>query len=193
MDISEDAGMVISRQSCPLHADEDILGERVDQAGTLKFVCERSGHPGGGLLTWITVPEPPDVPGLTGLAEELGLGTELPALLNEHTGKWVEYGVVEAAYADAHPDEFAMLVARYGHTAVAPMTYTVSSFLSGTLGRLSKRGDVLLSWRGPTGRWKYNSGISWWALPPAPPADAEVSWESLGRSMDYVPGAVKRS
>lgn len=102
---------------------------------------------------WISAPEPPDLPGLSGLADELGLGTELPALLNEYVGKWVEYGVVEAAYANAHPDDFAMLVERYGHTAVAKKSYTVSSFLSGTLGRLSKRGDVLLSWRKPTGRW----------------------------------------
>ena len=184
--------MAISRQSCPLHADEDILGKRVDQEGTLQFTCERPGHPAGGPLAWIAVPEPPDLPGISGLADELGLGTELPALLNEHPGSWVEYGVVEAAYADAHPDDFAMLVERYGHTAVAPKKYTVSSFLSGTLGRLSKNGDVLLSWRKPTGRWAYNSGISWWALPPTPPVDAQVSWESLGRSMDYVPGAVER-
>lgn len=184
--------MAITRRSCPLHGDEDILGKRVDQDGTLQFVCDRSDHPAGGPLMWISVPEPPDLPGLSGLADELGLGTELPALLNEYVGKWVEYGVVEAAYADAHPNDFAMLVERYGHTAVAKKSYTVSSFLSGTLGRLSKRGDVLLSWRKPTGRWGYNAGISWWALPPTPPADAEVSWESLGRSMDYVPGAVKR-
>ena len=186
--------MAISRQSCPFHADEDISGKRVDQDGTLQFTCERSGHPADGHLTWIAVPEPPGLPGLSGLADELGLGTELPTLLHQYAGKWVEYGVVEAAYADAHPDDFAMLVERYGHTAVAAAKrYTVSSFLSGTLGRLSKRGDVLLSWRKPTGRWAYNPGISWWALPPTPPAEAEISWESLGRSMDYVPGSIQRS
>lgn len=185
--------MAIKRQSCPFHADDDILGVQVDQDGTVQFTCDRSLHPSGGPLTWIVVPEPPNLPELSGLAEELGLGTELPRLLNAYAGQWVEYGVVEAAYADAHPDDFAMLVARYGHTAVAKKSYTVSSFLSGTLGRLSKRGDVLLSWRKPTGRWGYNAGISWWALPPAPPTDAEVSWESLGRSMDYVPGASKKA
>jgi len=184
-------GLAIRRQSCPFHADEDVAGKPVDDDGTPQFVCERVGHPQDGVLTWLEVPEPPDPPGLSGLAEELGLGVELPVLLNRYPGKWVEYGVLEAAYADAHPQDFAMLVGRYGHTAVAAKRYTVSSFLGGTLGRLSMRGDLLFRWGKPTGSWRYNSGISWWALPPAPSAGAEVLAVEMRREIRTQQGSVQ--
>ena len=49
---------------------------------------------------------------------------------------WFEYGLVERAYADAHPREFAAMVARWGHTAIAPKQYTATSYLGYTLGDL---------------------------------------------------------
>jgi len=181
-----------SRQYCPFHTDEDLPGTRIGDGGGYMFTCERTlGHPHGNSHTWMEVPEPADLPGLSDLAEEMGLAVELPAAIAKHPGQWLEYGVVEAAYAEANPHDFASLVARYGHTALAATRYSTSSFLAGTLGRLSRTGEVLFRPGRATGRWAYNSQISWWAVAPEPARDALLSWEDLGRSMDYVPGVIE--
>jgi hypothetical protein len=116
---------------------------------------------------------------------------ELPRVLAEFPGAWVEYGLVEYTYAQRNPKDFAALVDRYGHTAIEASRYTVSSFLAGTLGILSKDGMVLVRPGHATGRWRYNHTISWWSLPPAPACEHRRSWESFSPSMDYVPGSVE--
>jgi len=123
------------------------------------------------------------------LATDLGLAVELPAALASFPGRWVEYGVVEHAYATANPSDFALLVDRYGHTAIKASKYTASAFLARTLGDLSRSGDVLFHEGPATGRWKYNGVISWWSLPPEPDWSPDVSWAQTGLTMDYVPGS----
>jgi hypothetical protein len=146
----------MSRQVCPFHSDEDVLGVQSNDI-ELTFTCERSvGHPATGPYQWTGPLEVPGLAELGGLADELGLGTELPAVIAGYSGKWLEFGVVEAAYADAHPDDFAMLVERYSHTAIAPTQFSVSAFLAGTLGRLNRAGFVLYHDGPATGRWSYN-------------------------------------
>lgn len=132
----------------------------------------------GGLVT--------QIPG--GLTAQLELATRLPAILEQFRGHWVEYGVLEHEYAGAHPDDFAYLVKRYGHTAIAEKRYSASSFLAGTLGRLGKDGHVLFHWGPATGRWDYLSGCSWWALSPEPDWSNRLSWEAMSLKTDYVPG-----
>lgn len=183
---------MIERQVCPFHADEDLVGQPTDDRGGYVFTCGRtSRHPGPGSHTWLYVAEPPGIDGLTGLAEDLGLDARLPAAIGHHPGRWLEYGVVEAEYAAANPDAFALLVDRYSHTAIAAKRYTSSAFLAATLGRLSRSGHVLYHPGPATGRWAYNSGISWWALPPEPDWDNRVSWAELERDMSHVPGSVE--
>jgi len=178
-----------TRQYCPFHADEDVLGSQLNEDGSVMFTCDRvSGHPHGGTHTWLQAPEPPDLPEVSGLAQELGLQVELPAAIAKYPGQWVEYGVVEAAYAEANPVDFARLVDRYGHTAIQATQYSASAFLAATLGRLARTGHVMFRPGTATGRWDYNSEISWWALPPAPEPSSQTSWADLHRSMDYVPG-----
>ena len=53
---------------------------------------------------------------------------------------------------------------------------SVSAFLAGTLGRLWSRGVVVGQERNATGYWTYNSSISYWALPPAPPEDHVLTY-----------------
>ena len=86
-------------------------------------------------------------------------------------------------------------MSRYGHTAIKASRYTVSSFLAGTLGILSRDGAVLVQPGPATGRWRYNASISWWSLSPAPawgasallgerqPFDELCAWENgaIGR------------
>lgn len=179
----------MSRQCCPFHADDDTAGVPLGADGGEVFSCTRAkGHPSTGEYTWYVAPEPPDLPGISGLAEELGLHVELPAAVATYQGRWVEFGLVEAAYAAANPMDFATLVARYGHTAVKATRYSASAFLAATLGRLGTRGDVLFHGGPATGRWHYNSGISWWALAPEPAWSSRISWEQAGQTTDYVPG-----
>lgn len=180
---------MIHRQVCPFHSDEDVVGKPFDDQGTSVFTCDRkTGHVVPGPYTWMQAPEPPDEQGLSGLADELRLDIELPAVIAGYRGRWIEYGVLEAAYAAAKPLDFAMLVERYGHTAIKETRYSASAFLAATLGHLSRRGYVLFHGGPATGRWRYNSQISWWALPPEPDWKQRISWAELGRSMNYVPG-----
>lgn len=182
----------MNRQYCHFHADDDIAGVRLNGEGGYTFTCERTtGHPTPGPHSWLQAPEPPDLPGLSGLAEDLGLRSELPAAVAQYPGRWVEYGVVEAAYAEANPVDFAHLVERYGHTAIKAKSYTASAFIAATLGRLSRSGEVLFHSGPATGRWDYNQQISWWSLAPDPDWTTQTSWESLEKPMTYVPGTTE--
>jgi hypothetical protein len=99
--------------------------------------------------------------------------------------------LVDYAHAQHKLKGFAALVDRYGHTAIKASRYTVSSFLAGTLGILSRDGMVLVRPGQATGRWKYNLSISWWSLPPTPDWDRQRSWESASPSMGYEPGSIQ--
>lgn len=183
---------MIQRQVCPLHVDEDVVGSPFGDQGTYVFTCDRkTGHVVPGPYTWMQAPEPPNEQGLSGLADELRLDIELPAAIAGYHGRWIEYGVLEAAYAAAKPGDFAMLVERYGHTAIKETRYSASAFLAATLGHLSRRGYVLFHDGPATGRWHYNSQISWWALTPEPNWQQRISWAELGQSMSHVPGNVE--
>jgi hypothetical protein len=182
--------VMIQRQVCHFHADEDVAGVLLNADGEVMFTCERKrGHPVSGPYTWVQAPEPPDLPEVSGQAEELNLHVELPAAIAKHAAQWVEYGVVEAAHAHANPRDFAHLVDRYGHTAIRATQYSASAFLAATLGRLSRSGHVMFHDGPATGRWHYNGRISWWAFAPEPEWDtSRTSWEDLTTSMAYVPG-----
>jgi hypothetical protein len=134
----------VSVQVCPVHADESVAGETLGD-GSVSYTCPRSrGHPEPGPYTWLHVPQPKGLPELTGIAAELGLDVELPRVLATFPEVWVEYGLVEYTYAQRNRKDFAALVDRYGHTAIKASRYTVSSFLAGTLGILSRDGMVLV-------------------------------------------------
>jgi hypothetical protein len=173
---------------CPFHADEAIKGTFVSDEVGHRFECRRKGHPTGGPYEWARPPAMPDDAGLSGLADELGLAIELPAALGQFPGQWVEYGLIERAYARAKPEDWAMLVQRYGHTAIAAKRYTVSAFLGGTLGRLHRGGYVAYHHGPATGRWSYNGETSWYALHPEPDWRERLSWADSGATVDYVPG-----
>lgn len=179
-------------QICHFHADEGVRGEPLGSDGTLSYTCSRTkGHPHPGPYTWLQAPIAPDAPGISGLAAELSLAVELPAVLYAFRGQWAEYGVVELAYAAANPTDFALLVDRYGHTAVAAKRYTASAFLAKALGDLSRTGSILFHEGPATGRWNYNPRISWWSLAPEPDWSQRISWADTGHSMGYVPGSLE--
>jgi hypothetical protein len=176
-------------ECCPFHSDEDRLARAQAEDGW-HLTCPRTdGHPiSGNTYTWLAAAPDSDASQGSGLTAELGLFDELPAALGPYTGQWVEYGVLEAAYAMAQPKDFALLVERYGHTAVRAKRYTASAFLGRALGELMRAGSLTLRFAPATGRWAYNHEISWWSLPGETPCETPVSWKSLRRPMDYVPG-----
>jgi len=175
---------------CPFHGDEGVSGVPLgDEAGTVAFECDRSGHPEPGPFRWSRVPEPPAVPGMSGLAAELGLDSELPAAVASYGGRWVEYGLVERAYALAHPAGFQRLLDAYGHTHLQPSQYTASAYIARTLGDLSRLGTVLFHTGRGTGRWSYNSDISYWAVAPEPDWGDHLTWAASGFDVDYIPTA----
>jgi hypothetical protein len=150
-------GDPVSVQVCPVHADESVSGERLGD-GSVSYTCRLSkGHLEPGPYTWLYVSSPEPLSKLTGLAAELGLNVELPRVVAEFPGEWVEYGLIEYTYAQRNPKDFAFLVDRYGHTAIKASRYTASSFLAGTLGILSRDGAVLVHPGPATGRWRYNA------------------------------------
>jgi hypothetical protein len=83
---------------------------------------------------------------MSGLAQDLGLDTELPAALAALRSGWFEYGLVERSYAQRQPHGFARMVQQWGHTAIAHKQYTASAYIARVLGQLGRKG------RSPTTR-----------------------------------------
>ena len=73
---------------------------------------------------------------------------------------------MEHRYSQLRSDVYTKLLERYGHTRLGPKQYTASAFIAKTLGSLADRGEILYREGPATGYWKYNSAISYWALPP---------------------------
>jgi hypothetical protein len=150
------------REYCPFHASEALAGVRLAD-GSYDFECHERGHPAAGPWRWLVVPHPLGMPDISRIADDLGLAIALPAAVASLGDGWFEYGLVERAYALAAPKDFATMVHRWSHTAIAPKQYTVSSFLAGVLGRLASRGEVAYHPGPGTGRWSYNRSISYWS------------------------------
>ena len=120
-------------QICPQHPDEFVQAVVVNDDGLLSYTCDRAGHVTAGDFVWSGVAESNATESISGLAAELSLDTALPAAIAQYPGKWIEYGVVEAAYAQANPEEFAHLIQEHGHRAIKPSKYTISKYLASIL------------------------------------------------------------
>jgi hypothetical protein len=188
-------------QICPFHSDEWSKGVK-QPGGSIVHRCERaSGHRHPGPLEWLEVPEPAGVGAGASLASELGLDLDLPSVISGLGKGWWEYGLVERAYAQAHPEQWAFMVEKWGHTALASTPYTASAYLGRTLADLSRTGSLLFHLGPATGRWSYNSPASYWSLWPEPDWQQRTSWVSVvddqgvaprdpqDRCREYVPGA----
>lgn len=180
----------MSFQVCPFHTDEEVRGAAMAD-GSEAFVCARiEGHPLYGEFTWITAPQTGD-PAANKSASSSGqslmaqyrLLEELPgavADLTEALGqRWFEYGLMERAYAQRCPEDFAALVERFGHSATRNRKHTVSAYLARIGSEVARRGLLALRTAPGTGRWAYNDPISWWALPTGAPWAHRSSWVEI--------------
>lgn len=57
--------------------------------------------------------------------------------------------------------------------------YSTSVHLAHTLSRLSRRTEICLRTGPATGPWKTASTISYWALPPAPPSESRLTYQTF--------------
>ncbi len=164
-------------QVCPLCADDDQLSALPGEPGTWMFTCTGTrGHETP--YSWPVKVES-TVEGREGITEELGVYDDL--LLCVHSDEpWVEHGVVEHRYKLLKPAVyFKELLPTYGHVAQGPKQYTLSAFLARALGQLRDEGALAWQYATATGFWAYNGSISYWAIPPAPPADERATWEQF--------------
>lgn len=158
---------------CPFHADgEDVQSFALD--GSLwQYTCSRQqGHPESGPYTWqsdVTDPQQDGTDG-GGIADELGLYDALLAAVDKSSSTWVEYGVIEYHFAKDNPELFAELLTRYGHRSLSPVSYSASSLLGGTLGRLAARGELMYHAGKGTGYWNYNQPSSYYVRSSGPVA-----------------------
>jgi len=120
-------------QICPQHPDEFVQAVVVNDDGLLSYTCDRAGHVTAGDFVWSGVAESNATESISGL---------LPAAIAQYPGKWIEYGVVEAAYAQANPEDFAHLIQEHGHRAIKPSKYTISKYLASILGILGRNGAI---------------------------------------------------
>ena len=174
---------------CPLCADDDHLARITLAPNLWQYTCSNARrHPDRAPYTWQSSGgrPPPEPDG--GIAEEYGLYDDLPQCLIAGE-PWVEYGIVEHRYSQLRPKLYTEMVGRWGHTRQGPRRYTVSAFLGGTLGRLWSRGVVVGQERNATGYWAYNSSISYWALPPAPPVDHVLTYTDYATAIGLDPNA----
>lgn len=189
---------MITKQSCQSCADAEAVTSEQREDGLVIYTCAHTTrHNEPGPYTWKSfplLPTPPKPPKAATKLAQFGLDVELPLILDTYRGQWVEYGVVEAAYAHRCPDDFAQLVSDYGHTAKERSGYSVSMYLGGVLGTLRDRELIGCQEEGPaTGRWgRYLASVSWWTALPGPSWEKKnmTSWADLGLTTAYVPGAV---
>lgn len=182
---------------CPFHAGDRPEAEHIgNETVDWQFTCEYNDHPVPGPYVWSVT----DEPGMDmGQALGLDLGSTLPKAVRDasqaHGGGWVEYGLVERAFALANPEDWSLLLARYDHrwfgqgTATQQeLPYTASRYLAGRLGDLSRRGDVRYRDGKGTGYWSYLRRVSHWAPAGSGELSAMASFGTETVAMDdYMP------
>lgn len=68
-----------------------------------------------------------------------------------------------------------------GNTAIKKKRYTTSAYIAHTLGQLSSKGAIAYHQGAGTGRWSYNTDISYWStLPPGTGVNAHLGSTSSG-------------
>ncbi len=119
------------------------------------------------------------------IAADLGLYDDLIDCIVE--GEWADTGVVEHRYGTANPDKYRWMVDRWGHTAMGPRKYSVTSFIGGTLGDLTRTTDLTYRTGRGTGFFDYNPHIGLWTLEPVSGDAAEMTWARFAAESGFPP------
>jgi hypothetical protein len=184
---------------CPMHVDEPIVPTAIDsETVDYLYTCPRTdGHGRPGTYSWpyVAPPAVSSTPDPMGLGLDLELPRAVSAASAENGGGFVEYGLVERAYALTNPEDWSGLLARYDHTHFYPeganraqLPYTASKYLARALGAIRRQGTLAYAQAPGTGRWKYNNPISHYAPAGTDDTAALASWAASGHAMnDYMP------
>lgn len=167
----------MKRQVCPLCAlDDDIVAFVTDSGdGSTVLVCEGSGCDGFSWTPSESTASGTGPPQRTGIGEELGVYDDLLGCIN-NSNVWLEYGVIEHRYKEAHPRTYAQMVDRWGHRAKEPAKYSASSFLGGCLGQLGREGLIATRRAPTTGYWSYLGAATHASAAATPDTAATRTW-----------------
>jgi hypothetical protein len=167
------------KQVCPLCGDDEGVSVLPDpESGGWRFTCAPAQHHADPYAWTVDIPSPFE--GRDGVTAELGLYDHLPDLVAAQD-PWLEYGVVEHRYKEAHPDVYAELLRLYGHRAREPKPFTLSVVVAKALGQLAREGGISFRWGRATGYWSYNGTISYWAPAPPPAPSSELTWTTFAK------------
>ena len=188
---------------CSMHMDEPALHPEAVPSETADYLytCElTTGHAAPGPYCWpVVLPPAPQPAAPKHPAPDVDVKVALEAAIAlasmENGGGFVEYGLIERAYALANPKDWRLLVDRYDHRYYyrddedrEKLSYTASKYLARHLSLLRSKGHFAFK-RGPgTGYWAYDNPISHYS-PSGTAADAHTcSWAASGYQMsDYMP------
>ncbi|MBI5232118.1 MAG: hypothetical protein HY876_08140 [Coriobacteriales bacterium] len=163
---------------CPLCALDEYLTHEALLDDQWLITCNNPTH---REWSWMAFPEDPTGAVAEGLAAELGLFEKLAPLIDDDA--YDEYGIVEYRFGIAYPQDYAFLLATFGHRAERiGRPHTLSAFLAGVLGRMGKADEVTQGGSKATGYWSYLGEVSYWtraiSLPPHLPYKAWVEFAS---------------
>ena len=177
-----------AHQICPLCGRDDLVAVEPIADGVWRYTCPNTSK--HAPYSWTgTATSGMDETATENKAEELGLYQDLPHCLVAGE-PFVEYGVVERRFALLCPEVYTRLIEDYGHTRQGPKKYTASAFIAKAMGTLADRGEVLYKSGKATGYWAYNSGISYWAMPPEPAdPDSILTYREFAEREGFDPNA----
>ncbi len=162
-----------SRQICPICSRDDDV-KVVFAAEEWVMTCESDDHVP---FEWRPKSQYVKAGGYrSGIGVELGVYDDLLSCVH---GGFAEYGVIEHRYSKTSPSQYRELVARYGHRAKSPSSYTASSFLGGSLGHLWREGSIVGKWGPATGYWSYNDKVGTYAPSGTPAEGSILSWKQF--------------
>lgn len=176
-----------TRLVCPVCGESKRVERRhfLDDDGKQKveLTCDLFVHEEAVVHVFDDPDAPPSSIGAggEGLVHDLELYDKLVEIVYGFASP-VEYGVVEFGFAGTYPGDYEALWRRFGHVHThGSKRYTLSSYLGGLLGTLSREGSVSHLWTVGTGRWVYNDQVSAWSHP-ARADEPIVSWVDYASS-----------
>ncbi len=176
---------------------DDVTYLHAPEGGFL-YTCTNTGkHHGDGVWQWVADPNDPTntkSKSKTATTAVMGAGEgKTNDLLDPFTtilqnlphGVFYEHGVLEYELRCQYPDLFGHHVAENGHVLLGPGKFTASSTrFAAALMRLERAGVVVHMLGTATGAWSYNSGVSYWALIPAPATTNTLTWVQRCAELD---------
>lgn len=136
--------------------------------------------------------------GRTGIMADLGMYDAVVEAAGRIPDRWLEFGVLEALFAEVAHEAFLELVETYGHVALGPDTNTASWMIGRATWVMAREGALAAKPTRATGRWGYLSSVNAWSIPGRPTNPEVLTWEAFavdrGRDPNlcwYVPNAIQ--